>query len=74
MYGDATQELKPAAVHVLTVMAMLTRGLPARTVVIADACGWPPRTVRYYLAAAESAGLVHRPYGPKSGWKLARVS
>lgn len=62
--------LPPAAERVLEVLADAQRFIcaPVPTVLVADVVGWPPRTVRHYLAQAERAGRVSRPRGVKSGW------
>jgi hypothetical protein len=70
----ANLDLSPVVLRLVDVVAVQQQYTgTVRTVVIAGLCGgWSARTVRYYLAQAESAGIVHRPRGAKSGWAVVR--
>lgn len=61
--------LLPFADVILGLLARLSGRArrPASTVALATRLGAAPRTVRWYLAKLERAGLVCR-RSPKSGW------
>lgn len=43
---------------------------PVFSTLLADLLGVNDRTMRYWLRKLEQAGLVERPYGPRSGWMV----
>lgn len=68
---------EPKAIHekiIATIddLGRFNRRAPISTTMIADHMGWEKneRLLRFELAKLEQAGLIHRPDGERSGWKL----
>lgn len=49
------------------------RGGALAAPVLADLLGISERTTRHYLRLLEQAGIVERPFGVRSGWRVVRA-
>lgn len=63
--------LPPRDAILKTLRWLNRRRGPAPAVLVGDLAGVPERTARHWLRQFESAGIVSRPSGPKSGWVVA---
>lgn len=56
---------------VLPRLKELNRDIGAVTArLLAELNGWSERSTRYWLARLEQAGMVVRPRGERSGWRV----